>query len=52
MEDEEPPKSFDSEEIFKVARLRLKRKKRKHPGYTLVPKDQHWIFKNNKIDGG
>ncbi len=45
-------KKLGLEEPYKVSRIRPKKKKRKHPGYTLIPKHQHWIFNSNKINGG
>jgi len=47
--DDELPTKIGTEQIFKVTRLRAKSKKRKHPGYTLVPPHRRWIFDNNKI---
>lgn len=37
-----------SEEVYKVSRVRTRRKKLKHPGFTIIPEHRLWIFENNK----
>ena len=37
-----------SQHEYKVSRVRPKRKKIKHQGYTIVPAHRLWIFENNK----
>ena len=44
-------KKLGAEDPYKVTRVRPKKKKRKHRGYTLIPKHRHWIFNSNKING-
>jgi len=35
-------------EEFKVTRVRPKKRKKPHPGYTVIAKTRMWIFENNK----
>jgi hypothetical protein len=50
--EDELPVKIGAEPSFKVTRLRTKTKKRKHPGFTIIPKHRHWIFDGNKVNGG
>ena len=33
---------------YKPKRVRPRRKKKRHPGYTIIPEHRFWIFENNK----
>ncbi len=41
------PSKILTEHNYKVSRVRTKRKKRRHPGFTVVPEHRLWIFENN-----
>lgn len=46
--DNELPSKQTPDEGYKVSRVRPRRRKRKHPGYTVMPAHRLWIFENNK----
>jgi len=33
---------------YKIARVRPKKRKKRHPGYTIMPEHTLWIFEKNK----
>ena len=49
--DIEVPFNILSKDEYKISRVKPKRKKRKHQGFTTVPEHRLWIFENNKYNG-